>query len=89
MREASAAHQASMAPSEWFDVDDTAADVWLDTAQAGALVHGHTHRPAQHRLPSGRSRYVMGDWDLDAASPRAQGLRLTRQGLSVLQFGQR
>lgn len=88
MRDASVAHQAGMSPEEWFDVDDTAADAWLDTAGADTLVHGHTHRPARHRLPSGRSRYVMGDWDIDMAQPRAQGLRLTEHGLSVLHFTQ-
>jgi UDP-2,3-diacylglucosamine hydrolase len=88
MRDASAAHQAGMAANQWFDVDDTAADVWLDAAGADVLVHGHTHRPALHQLPSGRSRYVMGDWDLDAGAPRAQGLRLTEHGLSILHFGQ-
>jgi hypothetical protein len=30
----------------------------------------------------------MGDWDLDAGAPRAQGLRLTEHGLSILHFGQ-
>jgi UDP-2,3-diacylglucosamine hydrolase len=86
MRDASAAHQAGKAASQYFDVDDPAADAWLDAANADTLVHGHTHRPAVHRLTSGRSRYVLGDWDFDVASPRGQGLRLTEQGLSVLHF---
>lgn len=84
MRDASAAHQAGMAPGQWFDVDDAAADAWLSVAGATAMVHGHTHRPASHTLPSGKPRHVLGDWDLDAPTPRALGMRLTVQGLSAL-----
>ena len=84
MREASAAHQASQAPSDWSDVDDSAALAWLDRAGAGILIHGHTHRPACHDLAAGRTRQVLGDWDLDANPPRARALRLTAAGLSVL-----
>lgn len=29
-----------------------------------ALLHGHTHRPDAHRSDQGRSRYVLGDWQL-------------------------
>lgn len=84
MREASAEHQAGMAAGSWPDVDEAAASAWLQQAAASVMVHGHTHRPARHSLPGGRTRYVLGDWDLDGTPPRARGLRLRPEGLSVL-----
>ncbi|WP_404976839.1 MULTISPECIES: UDP-2,3-diacylglucosamine diphosphatase [unclassified Acidovorax] len=71
------------------DVDTDAALAWLAAAQAPALIHGHTHLPADHVLreqgPDGTSpaltRHVLTDWDLDAQPPRAGVLRLTGQGL--------
>lgn len=85
MRDASAARQAAQAPTDWGDVDDAAAAEWLLQADAQAMIHGHTHRPATHALPGGRVRHVLGDWDFDhAAPPRARMLRLTRDGLQTL-----
>ncbi len=84
MRDASALRQAGVAPGLQADVDDATACAWLDAANAEALVHGHTHRPATHSLSCGRQRHVLGDWDLDAPQPRARALRLTRDGLAAL-----
>ena len=84
MRDASAAHQASQPAADWADVDDAATVAWLEAAAAPALIHGHTHRPASHVLPGGRSRHVLGDWDLDASPQRARALRLTASGLAPL-----
>jgi UDP-2,3-diacylglucosamine hydrolase len=84
MRDASAAHQAGMDPAAWSDVDDNAAAQWLAGAGCAALIHGHTHRPASHALPGGGSRHVLGDWDFDHGTPRARALRLTADGLQVL-----
>jgi len=84
MRDASAAHQAGMAPEQWSDVDDAAAAHWLAQARAPELIHGHTHRPATHALPGGGVRHVLGDWDFDHGAPRAQALRLTADGLQAL-----
>jgi UDP-2,3-diacylglucosamine hydrolase len=61
------------------DVDGPAACEWLGAARAGTLIHGHTHRPADHALGtpgSGLRRVVLSDWEADAAPPRAQALRL-------------
>ena len=52
---------------------------WLNTAQADALVHGHTHRPADHALGTA-VRHVLSDWSLDHAPHRAQVYRLQRGG---------
>lgn len=84
MRDASQAHQAGMAPGLWADVDDDAAARWLGAAGAEIMVHGHTHRPATHRLPGDAVRHVLGDWDFDHGPPRAAALRLTAEGLQSL-----
>jgi UDP-2,3-diacylglucosamine hydrolase len=63
------------------DVDAPAARQWLQAAQAHTLIHGHTHRPAQHALGQGLSRVVLSDWDAQAAPPRAEVLRLSASGL--------
>ena len=46
------------------DVDAAAIDAAMRDAQATLMVHGHTHRPGIHRLADGRSRVVLGDWNL-------------------------
>ncbi|HEY9224022.1 MAG TPA: UDP-2,3-diacylglucosamine diphosphatase [Variovorax sp.] len=58
----------------WADVDADAAREWLDRAQARTLIHGHTHRPAEHALGDGLRRIVLSDWDAAAHPPRAQVL---------------
>jgi UDP-2,3-diacylglucosamine hydrolase len=63
------------------DVDAPAARQWLHAAQAHTLIHGHTHRPAEHELGQGLSRVVLSDWDAQAAPPRAEVLRLSASGL--------
>ena len=46
------------------------------------LIHGHTHRPAIHRIegPKAAYRVVLGDW-----SPRPSSIQLNEEGL-VLAF---
>ena len=66
------------------DVDATAALAWLRAARAQALIHGHTHLPADHVLAPGLARHVLTDWDLAADPPRAGVLRLTAEGLQRL-----
>jgi len=66
------------------DVDADAAIAWLQAARAGALIHGHTHLPADHELAPGLTRHVLTDWDLQASPPRAGLLRLTADGLQRL-----
>lgn len=84
MRDASAQHQAAMAPDQWADVDAPLANEWLSKAGADVLVHGHTHRPATHALGDGRVRLVLGDWDFDAEPRRARMLTWTHEGLRSL-----
>ena len=40
------------------------------------LIHGHTHKPAEHELADGLRRVVLSDWDLGATPPRGEVLRL-------------
>lgn len=85
MRDASEVHQAGRDPATWADADEAATEAWLMAADAPVLVHGHTHRPAQHTLPGGRTRHVLGDWDFDhGPQARARALRLTPGGLQTL-----
>ncbi len=58
------------------DVDARLACEWLQAAQAGTLIHGHTHQPADHVVGAGLVRHVLSDWDLEASPPRAEVLRL-------------
>lgn len=69
-------------PGLWADVDRAQALAWLEQAQCGTLVHGHTHRPGQEAWGDGRGRVVLSDWDLDGPQARAEVLRLDAQGLS-------
>jgi UDP-2,3-diacylglucosamine hydrolase len=59
------------------DVDDAAASQWLRAVNATTMIHGHTHKPADHDLASPLKRIVMTDWDLTARPPRAEVLRLS------------
>ena len=62
------------------DVDAAAAREWLQAAHATVLVHGHTHRPAQHNLGGGLQRWVLSDWDATAHPPRGELLYLSAAG---------
>ena len=60
------------------DVDSEAALACLRRAGASQMIHGHTHRPANHVLGPDLQRLVLSDWDMAAKPPRAQVLRLSR-----------
>jgi len=62
---------------DYADVDADVACAWLHAAQATAMIHGHTHKPADHDLGQGLQRIVLSDWDAAAAPPRAEVLRLS------------
>lgn len=44
------------------DINVAAVEEVLARTDTDGLIHGHTHRPAIHQLPSGRPRVVTGDW---------------------------
>ena len=54
---------SSNKPADIMDVTPAEVDRVLDESNIRTLIHGHTHRPAVHALPGGRSRIVLGDWD--------------------------
>ena len=71
-------------PSLWADLDDATVRQQLRAASAPTLIHGHTHRPAEHALGQGLRRLVLSDWDATATPARLQVLRLSAQGLERL-----
>jgi UDP-2,3-diacylglucosamine hydrolase len=71
-------------PSLWADLDDATVRQQLQAASADILIHGHTHRPAEHSLGQGLRRLVLSDWDATARPARLQVLRLSGQGLERL-----
>ena len=62
------------------DADATMIADWMQRAQAQWLIHGHTHRPAEHALPGGGTRIVLSDWHITDDTHRAEVLRVTPQG---------
>ena len=85
-QEQQAKHQAEPLKAN-LDVNNALALQWLQAFKADVMIHGHTHRPADHPLSAGHVRMVLSDWDVDvqnsAASPRAQVLRLSAPALSL------
>lgn len=80
MRRQSEARKREQGPEQYADLDAAAVQAWLDAADARAMMHGHTHRPATHALAGGRERIVLSDWDAAAQPPRLQALRLSAAG---------
>jgi UDP-2,3-diacylglucosamine hydrolase len=66
------------------DIDPGTAVAWMHSMGTGEMVHGHTHRPGSQTLAPGFLRHVLSDWDLDGDTPRAEVLRLTRDGFRRL-----
>jgi UDP-2,3-diacylglucosamine hydrolase len=68
----------------WGDLNFGAAVACLEAAGVSTMLHGHTHRPGSSMLAPGFSREVLSDWDLDDLPPRAEVLRLRRDGMTRL-----
>ncbi len=67
------------------DLDTAATCDWLTSTQCTTLIHGHTHKPADHALPGSKRRVVLSDWDAGAQPVRAEVLRLSlKEGQPVL-----
>jgi len=75
-RKAKSAHD----PALWADADLGAVHAALQLSGCSTLIHGHTHRPANHDLGTGLRRLVLSDWDLGAHPPRAQLLHIDAHG---------
>ncbi len=82
IRHASEAGRRQAPPAGgWADLDRAAAVACLRSAGAIHMLHGHTHRPGHSALAPGFDRQVLSDWDLDDVPPRAEVLRLSRDGV--------
>ena len=66
------------------DLDAGACRALLAESGASTMIHGHTHRPAEHELGDGLRRAVLSDWDFDATPPRGDVIRLSGAGLQRL-----
>lgn len=74
-------------PTDIMDVTPEAIDAALRGAGLATMIHGHTHRPAVHRWTlDGRTaeRWVLPDWDFDAAPARGGYVRHTDRGLAAV-----
>lgn len=80
MRAQSEAHNQSM--QSFADADEAMTLLWLQAAGSQHLIHGHTHRPADHGVAGLTSglRQVLSDWHVTPGQPRSQVLRLHRDG---------
>lgn len=80
MRAQSEAHNQRM--QSFADADPALSAQWLAQHGSSWLIHGHTHRPADHTMagPGGGRRQVLSDWDADAPVTRGQVLRLHADG---------
>ena len=83
MRRQSETHKRSGAP--YADLDEPMTCHWLDLAQASTLIHGHTHKPADHQMTPGLRRIVLSDWDATATPARAEVLRLSAASVDQVQ----
>jgi UDP-2,3-diacylglucosamine hydrolase len=65
--------EKSAKAADIMDVTPAAVVAALRAAGVRRIIHGHTHRPASHVVDLGGAlaeRWVLPDWDLDAAEPR-------------------
>ncbi len=62
------------------DVDTQTAVDWLQRTGCQTLIHGHTHRPAEHDFGHGHRRIVLSDWDGSAHPPRLEILNIRADG---------
>jgi UDP-2,3-diacylglucosamine hydrolase len=54
--------ESSSKPEDIMDVNADAVSTLMQKENSNVLIHGHTHRPAIHRLADGAVRVVTGDW---------------------------
>ena len=63
------------------DVTPDAVATLHEATQAATIIHGHTHRPALHLDPqTGRRRFVLPDWELDADPVRGGWIAIGNDG---------
>ena len=62
------------------DVTPAAIDALHTATGADTIIHGHTHRPALH-IDGVHRRYVLPDWELDAAPERGGWIAVDAAGV--------
>ncbi|MES2489249.1 MAG: UDP-2,3-diacylglucosamine diphosphatase [Pseudomonadota bacterium] len=62
---------------EIMDVNDAAIAAAFQQHNVQRIIHGHTHRPADHRDASGKERIVLADW----TPSRMEYLEISESGL--------
>ncbi|MFI4938825.1 MAG: UDP-2,3-diacylglucosamine diphosphatase [Burkholderiales bacterium] len=88
MRQSSREAQCNKA-DEIMDVNPGAIAALYDATATAIMIHGHTHRPAQHVISGDngtRARYVLPDWDYDAAIARGGWIAIAADG-RITRFG--
>lgn len=74
-------------PEDIMDVNRAAVKELMTESRLPILVHGHTHRPARHRVELEgvvAERWVLSDWDAEATPVRGGGLWCDESGITVL-----
>lgn len=61
-------------PQEIMDVNQQAVENAMHNNDVSFLIHGHTHRPAIHKLANGKIRYVLGDWRITKPQSSHEGV---------------
>jgi UDP-2,3-diacylglucosamine hydrolase len=88
MRQSSREAQHNKA-DEIMDVNADAIAALFDATATTIMIHGHTHRPARHVISGNngtRVRYVLPDWDYDAAIVRGGWIAIAADG-QITRFG--
>ena len=74
----SARSKSNYKPQAIMDVNTTAIAAAFETWNTQHMIHGHTHRPADHRDEHGRARIVLADWTpqrMEALAVDTSGMR--------------
>jgi UDP-2,3-diacylglucosamine hydrolase len=86
LRRVSEAGKKTMA-ARIMDVTPEAIEQALRSSGVRRMIHGHTHRPATHRLTvdgASAERWVLSDWDLDGEPRRGGYLQVKGDELEVV-----
>ena len=76
LRKQSAGNKAGKS-AEIMDVNAAAVAAAFNQHQIKRIIHGHTHRPAEHRDAAGHERIVLADWTLT----RMEYLEISASGM--------
>jgi UDP-2,3-diacylglucosamine hydrolase len=71
-------------PYDMLDVNAAATAALFQATGTSIMIHGHTHRPAQHTFRDNGAvfvRYVLPDWDCDVGPERGGWIALDADGV--------